>query len=74
MGTTLQKQYQEISLSPRPPLSLQAPSQVLKGSASDAQASKGDTMKPMQHFEACNEVRFIQSINPKNPGQLSNLK
>jgi hypothetical protein len=28
--------------------------------------------KPMQHFEACNEVSYIQSINPLHPGKTFN--
>jgi len=28
--------------------------------------------KPMQHFEACKEVSYIQSINPRNPGSTFN--
>ena len=28
--------------------------------------------KPMQHFEAYNEVSYIQSINPRNPGKSFN--
>jgi hypothetical protein len=28
--------------------------------------------KPMQHFEACNEVSYIQSINPLHPGPTFN--
>tara|TARA_R110000751_G_scaffold93009_1_gene181777 strand:- start:699 stop:902 length:204 start_codon:yes stop_codon:yes gene_type:complete len=28
--------------------------------------------KQMQHFEACNEVSYIQSINPLHPGATFN--
>ncbi len=28
--------------------------------------------RAMQHFEACNEVSYIQSVNPQNPGQSFN--
>ena len=29
-------------------------------------------MQTMQHFEACNEVSYIQSINPQHPGRTFN--
>ena len=28
--------------------------------------------KPMQWYEAANEVRYIQSVNPRNPGSAFN--